>query len=129
MTVGVTTTSLGDTLVDAQGRTLYLFQKDSGTKSACTGACATAWPPLTAAGTPTVGSGASASLVATAMRSDGKTQVVYNGHPVYRFSGDQKAGDTAGQGLVAYGGSWFAVSPAGDQISGSTSSGGGGNGY
>jgi predicted lipoprotein with Yx(FWY)xxD motif len=128
-TVGITNTSLGNILVDTQGRTLYLFAKDSGTKSACTGSCATAWPPLTATGAPTVGSGADASLLATAMRSDGTTQVVYNGHPVYRFSGDQKAGDTAGQGVVAFGGSWYALSAAGDQVAGSPSTSGGGNGY
>ena len=89
---------LGKILVDSQGRTLYLFQKDSGTKSTCTGACAIDWPPLRATGKPTVGSGATASIVATSARSDGKPQVTYNGHPLYLFSGDQKPGDTNGRG-------------------------------
>ena len=129
VTVGVTNTGLGDVLVDAQGRTLYLFQKDSGTTSACTGSCATFWPPLIASGTPTVGSGANAALISTAKRADGKTQVVYNGHPVYTYTGDHKAGDTTGQGLVAFGGGWFALSPAGDQISSPTASSGSGSGY
>jgi predicted lipoprotein with Yx(FWY)xxD motif len=128
-TVGIANTDLGNILVDAQGRTLYLFGKDSGTTSACTGSCATFWPPLIATGTPTVGSGANSSLIATAEPSDGKTQVVYNGHPVYRYTGDHKAGDTTGQGLVAFGGGWFALSAAGDQVSTSPSSSGGGNGY
>jgi predicted lipoprotein with Yx(FWY)xxD motif len=121
-TVGVANTSLGNVLVDSQGRTLYLFQKDSGTKSACFGACASAWPPLRASGKPTVGSGANASLVGTTKRSDGKPQVTYNGHPVYLYTGDQKAGDTNGQGLTAFGGSWFALSSAGNQVSGQPSS-------
>ena len=129
VTVGITNTGLGNVLVDGQGRTLYLFQKDSGTTSACTGSCATFWPPLIATGTPTVGSGANASLTATAVRTDGKKQVVYNGHPVYLYTGDHKAGDTTGQGLVAFGGGWFALSGAGDQISGSSSNSGSGNGY
>jgi predicted lipoprotein with Yx(FWY)xxD motif len=128
-TVGVANSDLGNILVDGQGRTLYLFQKDSGTTSACTGSCATFWPPLTATGTPTVGSGANASLISTTMRSDGKTQVVYNGHPVYLYTGDHKAGDTTGQGLVAFGGGWFALSGAGDQVTGSATSSGGGSGY
>jgi predicted lipoprotein with Yx(FWY)xxD motif len=128
-TVGVANSGLGKVLVDAQGRTLYLFQKDSGTTSACTGACATFWPPLTATGTPTAGSGAKASLVATTMRPDGKSQVVYNGHPVYLYTGDHKAGDTTGQGLVAFGGGWFALSAAGDQVAGPAPSSSGGNGY
>jgi predicted lipoprotein with Yx(FWY)xxD motif len=126
-TVGVANTGLGNVLVDSQGRTLYMFQKDSGTKSACFGACASAWPPLRDSAKPTVGSGANASLVGTAKRSDGKPQVTYNGHPVYLYTGDQKAGDTNGQGLTAFGGSWFALSSAGSQVSGqpSSSSGGG----
>jgi predicted lipoprotein with Yx(FWY)xxD motif len=125
-TVGIATSSLGNILVDSRGRTLYLFKKDSGTTSACTGACAAAWPPLRTTGTPTVGSGTNASLVATTTRSDGNPQVTYHGHPVYLFTGDQKAGDTNGQGVTAFGGGWFTLSPAGDQISGSAPSSGGG---
>jgi predicted lipoprotein with Yx(FWY)xxD motif len=128
-TVGVADTGLGKILVDSQGRTLYLFQKDSGTESACTGACAAAWPPLRASGKPTVGSGADASATGTAARSDGKPQVTYGGHPLYRYQGDQKPGDTNGQGLTAFGGGWFAVSPAGDQVAGQGSGSSGGNGY
>jgi predicted lipoprotein with Yx(FWY)xxD motif len=117
-TVGVATSGLGQILVDAQGRTLYLFQKDSGTTSTCTGACATAWPPLQATGQPTAGSGASAALLGTTPRSDGGTQVTYNGHPVYLFIKDHKPGDTNGEGVNAFGAGWFALSPAGNQISG-----------
>jgi predicted lipoprotein with Yx(FWY)xxD motif len=133
-TVGVTNSGLGNILVDSQDRTLYLFQKDSGTTSACTGSCATFWPPLTVTGAPSAGTGATATLLGTTMRSDGKSQVTYNGHPVYTYAGDHKAGDTTGQGLVAFGGGWFALSSAGDQVSGQSSSSGsgtsgGGNGY
>ena len=128
-TVDVAASSLGQILVDDQGRTLYMFQKDMGAQSECTGACASAWPPLLATGTPTVGSGASASALGTTARSDGGTQVIYNGHPVYTFSQDQKAGDTNGEGLTAFGGSWFVLSPSGNQISGPPSNSGAGNGY
>jgi predicted lipoprotein with Yx(FWY)xxD motif len=129
-TLGVASTGLGKILVNSQARTLYLFQKDSGTMSECTGACASNWPPLRTSGKPTIGSGATASLVGTTSRSDGKPQVIYNGHPLYLYIGDQKPGDTNGQGLTAFGGSWFAVSAAGNQVSGSGSnSGGGGYGY
>jgi predicted lipoprotein with Yx(FWY)xxD motif len=122
VTVGVANSALGSILVDSQGRTLYLFQADSGTTSACSGACAAAWPPLRATGTPTVGSGANASLVGTTARSDGNPQVTYNGHPLYLYIGDQKPGDTKGQGVTAFGASWFALSAAGDQISGTAAS-------
>jgi predicted lipoprotein with Yx(FWY)xxD motif len=134
-TVGVANSVLGKILVDSQGRTLYLFQKDSGTTSACTGACAGAWPPLRANGKPTAGREASASMLGTGTRSDGKAQVTYNGHPLYLYQGDQKPGDTNGQGITAFGATWFALSPAGTQVSGKPSgsaggsSSGGGGGY
>jgi len=118
-TVGVANENLGNILVDSQGRTLYLFRSDSGTKSACTGACAIDWPPLRATGKPRVGGGVTASIVASSARSDGKPQVTYNGHPLYLFSGDQKPGDTNGEGVNAFGGLWYALSSAGDQIVGS----------
>jgi predicted lipoprotein with Yx(FWY)xxD motif len=118
-TVGVANENLGSILVDSQGRTLYLFRRDSGIKSACTGACAIDWPPLRSTGTPTVGGGVTASIVATSARSDGNPQITYNGHPLYLFSGDQKPGDTNGEGVNAFGGLWYALSSAGDQIVGS----------
>jgi predicted lipoprotein with Yx(FWY)xxD motif len=124
-TLGVANEDLGKILVNSQGRTLYLFQRDSGTTSTCTGACAVNWPPLRANGAPAVGSGANASLVGTTMRSDGKPQITYNGHPLYLFVKDQKAGDAKGEGLTAFGGTWFAVSPVGNTVSGPPSPGGG----
>jgi predicted lipoprotein with Yx(FWY)xxD motif len=121
-TIGVANNGgLGKILVDSHGKTLYLFKKDSGTRSACTGACAAAWPPLRASHKPVVGSGASPSMVTTAPRSDGAPQVVYHGHPLYLFSGDKNPGDTNGQGVTAFGGAWYAVSPAGNMVAGAGS--------
>jgi predicted lipoprotein with Yx(FWY)xxD motif len=127
-TIGIENSSLGKVLDDSKGNTLYLFKKDAGTKSACTGACASAWPPLRASGKPTAGSGASASMVGTSPRSDGKAQVTYNGHPVYTFTGDKNPGDTNGQGVNGFGGLWYVLSPAGNQVTKAASSGGGGAG-
>src|SRR4051812_4749295 len=126
--LGVENSSLGKILDDSNGDTLYLFQKDAGTKSACTGACASAWPPLRASGKVTVGNGASASMVGTTPRSDGKPQVTYNGHPVYTFTGDQSPGDTSGHGVNAFGARWYVISLAGNQVTGTASSSGGGGG-
>jgi predicted lipoprotein with Yx(FWY)xxD motif len=128
-TVGIANEGLGKILVNSQARTLYLFQKDSGTMSECTGACAVNWPPLRASGAPVVGSGATASMVGTTPRSDGKPQITYNGHPLYLFVKDRRPGDTNGEGLTAFGGSWFAVSPAGNQVSAQAPSPGNGYGY
>lgn len=125
---------LGTILVDSNGRTLYLFRKDAGAKSTCFGACASAWPPLRATGKPTAGGGANASLIGTSTRSDGKQQVTYNCHPLYLYAGDEKAGDTRGQGVTDFGASWYVFTPAGQQVSGQASrsyesSAGGGGSY
>jgi predicted lipoprotein with Yx(FWY)xxD motif len=126
-TVGAATTGLGKILVDSKGRTIYLFEKDKRTRSACSGACAGAWPPVRANGKPTVGDGANASQVGTTTRSDGAPQVTYNGHPLYLYQGDQQPGDTNGQGITAFGAAWFALSPEGNQVSGQPSSSGAGS--
>jgi predicted lipoprotein with Yx(FWY)xxD motif len=128
-TVSVANTGLGNILVDSQGRTLYLFQQDTGTKSTCSGACATAWPPLRASGKPTAGSGVKASLLGTTPRSDGKPEVTYNGHPLYLYQGDSKSGDTTGQGINGFGAPWYVLSASGNAITSSASSSGSSNGY
>ncbi len=115
---------LGKILVDSQGKTLYLFKQDSGTKSTCSGGCATAWPPLLASGKPTVGGGAKASLLGTTRRSDGRPQITYDGHPLYGYQGDSKAGDTNGQGIDGFGAPWYVLSPTGNEITTTSSSSG-----
>jgi len=115
-TIGVANESIGKILVNSRGRTLYLFQKDSGTTSECTGACAANWPPLRANGSPAIGTGANASMLASTMRPDGSRQITYNNHPLYTFVKDTKAGDTNGEGVSAFGGAWYAVSPSGNQV-------------
>jgi predicted lipoprotein with Yx(FWY)xxD motif len=115
-TVNVRSTSLGKILVDPRGRSLYLFEKDTGPKSTCSGACASAWPPFRTSGKPKAGSGVTASLLGTTTRSDGNDEVTYNGHPLYYYAGDQKAGDTNGQDLNQFGAPWYVLSPAGNKI-------------
>jgi predicted lipoprotein with Yx(FWY)xxD motif len=108
-------TRLGKVLVDARGRTLYLFAKDKRGRSACYGACATYWPPLVSSAKPRA-RGVRASLLALTKRTDGKRQVTYAGHPLYRFSLDTRAGQTSGQGLTDFGGSWNAVAASGRPV-------------
>ena len=107
--IGVGHTKLGDVLVDGQGRTLYVFAQDTGMTSTCNGECATDWPPVTSGGSPKAGAGVSAAKLGTSKRADGAMQVTWAGHPLYRFSGDQSAGQTAGQGLNEFGGVWHVV--------------------
>jgi predicted lipoprotein with Yx(FWY)xxD motif len=128
--VSTAKTSLGPVIVTSNGRTLYLFEKDRSSKSACSGQCAVAWPPLITSAKPHVAGGAKASLIGTTKRADGRLQVTYNNHPLYTFVKDTKAGQTNGEGLNAFGAGWDAISPAGAKIEKpSAPSPGGGGGY
>ena len=129
---------LGTYLTNGQGVSLYLFASDTSGKSTCTGACLTTWPAVT--GTPTAGSGVTASLLGTITDSNGAKQVTYNGHPLYTYTGDSSAGETNGQGTDNFGAKWWLVAPNGNDIMGaggggssssssSSSSGGGGGGW
>jgi predicted lipoprotein with Yx(FWY)xxD motif len=112
-TVKIAQRSVGKILVDSKGRTLYLFRKDSRNRSECFDLCADNWPPLRVSGKPTGGKGVRKGLLGTIKRSDGKRQVTYNGHPLYRFVGDGGPGDVNGQGFNAFGARWYVVSPSG----------------
>jgi predicted lipoprotein with Yx(FWY)xxD motif len=114
--VGTADHGLGPMLVDAQGRTLYLWEADTGPTSTCAGACAQAWPPVTTAASVRAGAGVQSSLLGLVKRSDGSAQVTYAGHPLYRFSGDTAAGQDNGQGSDAFGAQWWAVGPRGAAI-------------
>ena len=114
--VSTAKTSLGRILVKSRGHTLYLFGKDRNGKSACSGQCATFWPPLIANGKPQVAGGAKASLIGSIKRADGRRQVTYNHHPLYTFVKDKKKGQTKGEGVNAFGAKWYAISPAGGKI-------------
>jgi predicted lipoprotein with Yx(FWY)xxD motif len=115
-TVGKRATKLGQVLVDSQGRTLYLFEKDKGTASSCTGACASVWPPVTTGGQKLVGRGVSTAKLGSTKRADGKTEATYAGHPLYTYAGDAKPGDTKGQGLDQFGAEWYVLAPSGHKI-------------
>jgi len=108
-------TGLGLVVVDRAGRTLYLFNPDKQKNVTCTGECARAWPPLDVTSRPVAGTGIKAALLGTVKSPNGKPQVTYNHWPLYTFSGDSKAGQAHGQGLTAFGGRWFAVTPAGQR--------------
>jgi predicted lipoprotein with Yx(FWY)xxD motif len=114
--VGTASSNLGRILVDKHGRTLYLFLKDKRGKSACSGACAAYWPPLIASSKPHAVTGAKQSLLGRTRRADGRMQVTYRHHPLYRFSGDTGRGQTNGQSLDDFGGEWWVLSPAGHKI-------------
>ena len=123
--VGLKTATIGGVtvLTNAKGFALYSFAPDTATKSACNGACATAWPPQTASATVT-------SPYTTIKRSDGTTQLVFNGHPLYTFTGDTAPGTASGNGVNAFGGLWHEVPASGAAApAGGTSPTSGGGAY
>ena len=103
----------GQILVDGKGMTVYLFVADTGTSSTCYTSCAAVWPPVLTTGAPQAGAGATASLLGTTTRTDGKIEVTYAGHPLYYFIQDKAAGDTTGQGINGFGGLWWVLTPSG----------------
>jgi predicted lipoprotein with Yx(FWY)xxD motif len=112
--------SAGAFLTAGSGRAVYLWAKDGMNMSACTGACAAAWPPVPANGTLTATGGAKASDLGTITRSDGTKQVTYDGHPLYYFVGDSAAGQTNGQGSDNFGAKWWLVASSGAKITASS---------
>jgi predicted lipoprotein with Yx(FWY)xxD motif len=96
--------------------TVYLFEADRGAASACSGACAAVWPPVTTSGSPQSSASAVASDLGTITRSDGSRQVTYKGHPLYYFAKDKDAGDAYGQGLKSFGADWYVLAPSGNKV-------------
>lgn len=99
--------------------TVYLFAADTASKSACMGACAKVWPPVTTSGQAQAGGHAMAADLGTITRDDGTMQVTYKGHPLYFYIKDVKdgdAGDTYGQGLKSFGADWYVLAPSGNKI-------------
>jgi predicted lipoprotein with Yx(FWY)xxD motif len=115
-TVKAAKSHFGKIIVDGRGRTLYLFEKDKRGHSACSGACAAYWPPLLTTAKPVAGTGVKKSLLGTIRRSNGKKQVTYNGHALYRFVQDTRPGQVKGQDTHFFGGGWYVISPSGKKI-------------
>ncbi len=114
--------TLGKYLTDGNGRPLYMFSADKQAKddvlakSACTGACATAWPPATIKNMPKSGSGIDKSDISTIARADGTKQLTYDGWPLYLFVHDQGAKAPMGQAKKTFGGEWHLITPSGAMV-------------
>ena len=111
--IRVAHTKLGRILVNGEGRTLYLYMKDRGTKSACSRRCMQVWPPAMVSGAPVAGPGVAAAKLTTTRGADNGRQLVYNGHPLYTLSADVRPGQINGEGFL---GTWFVVSAEGKRI-------------
>lgn len=123
-------TSIGTVLADGStGKTIYMLTADGMNHRSCSSACLQYWPPVMVSGSATAGSGVTAKLGTIAV--SGGEQLTVDGHPAYTYVGDSGAGSTSGEGIKSYGGTWWAFSPAGAEItsSGSQSSSSGGGYY
>jgi predicted lipoprotein with Yx(FWY)xxD motif len=96
-------------LTDAQGKTLYYFTSDTPTQSACTGGCASTWPPLLFQGDGTPQSASPLPGKLSVVKDAHGQQVAYNGHLLYTYAGDTAPGQTHGNGV---GGRWFVATPS-----------------
>jgi predicted lipoprotein with Yx(FWY)xxD motif len=112
--VAVSSTSLGDVLVDAEGYTLYVFDNDEPNTSNCTGDCADNWPAAVVDAEFAVDDSLDDSIFSTIDGPAG-TQLTVNQLPLYTFAADAAPGDVNGQGV---GGVWWAVGPDGNAIQG-----------
>jgi predicted lipoprotein with Yx(FWY)xxD motif len=115
-------TSVGQTLVDANGRTLYLFEGDKRNVSTLSVPGQAVWPPFTATIKPQALNGAVAGRIATVAHADGSAQITYGGHPLYYYIGDRSPGQTRGQGLNQFGALWYVVAAGGSAITSAPSS-------
>ena len=123
-----TIAGLGTVLVNAKGRTLYVFMKDKQSKVTCTGSCASFWPPMKWNGSakPTAAGSAKSKLVGLVKNPSGGKVVTYNKWPLYTYTGDSGAGQANGEGQNLNGGKWYVISAKGTLVKHKTSGGGGG---
>jgi predicted lipoprotein with Yx(FWY)xxD motif len=108
-TLSLAKAAAGIFVIGPDGHSLYVFNKDQGTKSACTGTCATYWPALTATGAVTLGAGIKKSEVGKA-KGQKPNQVTYYGHLLYYYVGDSAPGQTTGTKISG----WHLLGPFGN---------------
>jgi predicted lipoprotein with Yx(FWY)xxD motif len=115
-TLTVRNSDYGRIVFDGNGRALYAFTRDARGRSACSGACAAAWPPYITRGSLRAAAGVQKGLLGTIRRADGSRQVTYAGRPLYYYVGDRKPGQVLCQNVREFGGLWLVVRPAGTLV-------------
>ena len=115
-----TTVRLGDSqygqiLFDGVGQAIYLFDRERSSTSECYGDCAAAWPPVLTDGSPQAGRGTDPTLLATTERTDGTTQVTYNGHPLYYYA-HEAPNEVLCHRIPGFGGIWLVLDSKGDAL-------------
>ena len=115
-TLKLMSTSKGK-LLSSKGFVLYMFTHDKGTKNTCVkiAGCKAAWPALTTKGVPVTGTGVKKSLLSTTKLPNGKKQVTYAGHPIYKYAFGTKH-STSYVGINAFGGFWYGLKGSGKVV-------------
>jgi predicted lipoprotein with Yx(FWY)xxD motif len=104
----------GTILFDEGGQAIYVFDVETTSRPRCYGPCADAWPPVLTDGAPLAGKRVRESLLGTTPRSDGTTQVTYEGHPLYFYAHEGKH-EVECHDIFLNGGNWYAVQPSGQR--------------
>jgi len=102
----------GPMLFDSRGQAIYIFELEESSKAECYGSCAKSWPPVLTDGAPVASGNVDAKLLGTTKRTDGTTQVTYNGHPLY-FYANEKPGEVECHNIKTHGGLWWVIQPDG----------------
>lgn len=106
------TSEYGPMLFDSRGQAIYIWELEESSTAECYGSCAKAWPPVLTDGTPVASGDVDAKLLGTTKRTDGTTQVTYNGHPLY-FYANEKPGEVECHNIKTHGGLWWVIQPNG----------------
>lgn len=113
-TITTNDSQFGEILFDGNNQAIYIWEVEETSESECYDSCAVAWPPVLTSGDPVAAGGADASLLGTTERTDGTTQVTYNGHPLYYY--DEAPGEVKCHNISTHGGLWWVVQPNGDRV-------------
>ncbi len=116
VTTGVVITTgdseFGTMLFNDKGQAIYIWELEESTKAECYEDCAEAWPPVLSDGAPRAAGSVNKDLLGTTQRTDGSTQVTYNGHPLYYYA-HEEAGEVKCHNIRTHGGLWWVIQPSG----------------
>ena len=104
----------GSILFDGQDQAIYIWEVEESAEAECYDGCAVAWPPVLTDGAPQAKGGVNSDLLGTTKRTDGSTQVTYDGHPLYYYE-HEDAGEVKCHNVSTHGGLWWVVQPDGSR--------------
>lgn len=104
----------GTMLFNEKKQAIYIWELEDSSKAECYGDCAEEWPPVLTDGSPQAVGEVRSDLLGTTKRSDGSTQVTYNGHPLYYYA-HEGPGEIECHNVATHGGLWWVIQPDGNR--------------